>query len=539
MLFFEDSLFKSTSKLILTVKMGTTCGILRRNGKDIKQVVLPMQRPKFPYGFPPPDLREAGIGPYLIPQTMNDKLLDHLGKWNKMMSMYASTAHPFEVYLKDPERKEKLLRRIKKGPPVQYRWQAWIALMKLSARVNEDAYNKLPMADESVMSTIRRDLDRTFPNHPYFQKEQFNNAGQGALERILGKFAYQHQEIGYCQGMNFIAGFLLMVSGGSEIEVLFALEILCEKYDLKGFFIEGMPFLKKSVWIFNRIFRLKLPKLWQHFQDENVPDDAWILKWFMTVYIMNLNFETIIRIWDCFLIDGIKMLYRVALSILSSIETTLLTLETVEICEALKEVKNLIDPESLITSSLKINISKEKITAIENLYKHRVIGRMSVKSVPPQRPRTEEACHRIEQKTKLPPVKKESFSPQPRPFVMEEIREDLRGITPRRTKTNSFTSNSNDEQSSRKFTQVPTLPDIHSTRKYSNSFREPFAGWADDSLHSESDEGSETIDVKTVLNELLKEKSRDNFFKLKCPRVPIRKGSDIDKKITFINRLPI
>lgn len=164
-----------------------------------------------------------------------------------MINLYSTSNRPFEAYLKDTARRPKLISRIRRGPPVQYRWQAWTALLQLSIRVNEDEYSKLPMADDSILGTIKRDLDRSFPEEPYFDKEKFGTSGQGALERILGKFASKHLEIGYCQGMNFVAGFLLMISGGSEIEVFYALEVLCERYGLKGFFIEGMPNLKKSM----------------------------------------------------------------------------------------------------------------------------------------------------------------------------------------------------------------------------------------------------------------------------------------------------
>ena len=67
------------------------------------------------------------------------------------------------------------------------------------------------------MTTLKKDLNRTFPNHPYFDLKKQGNFGQAALERVLGKFAGKHDSIGYCQGMNFLAGFLLMASGGSEI----------------------------------------------------------------------------------------------------------------------------------------------------------------------------------------------------------------------------------------------------------------------------------------------------------------------------------
>lgn len=60
--------------------MGTTCGIIKRNGKEIKQVVIPIQRPRYLTEFPPPDLRAAKIGPYFLKQVTSDKLLENLGK---------------------------------------------------------------------------------------------------------------------------------------------------------------------------------------------------------------------------------------------------------------------------------------------------------------------------------------------------------------------------------------------------------------------------------------------------------------------------
>lgn len=230
------------------------------------------------------------------------------------------------------------------------------------------------------------------------------------------------------------------------------------------------------------------------------------------------------------------MLYKIALAILSSLESSLLQLETVEIFEALKDIKSKIDSEATIEFALKIKISKDKIQNLEKAYSHRIIGRMSVQSVPPSRPKAEDSSN-DETRIKLPPVKNEPYSPQPRSFVVEEIREDSRDhiITKRRS---TFTGLSEDPL--RRSTQVPTLPDIYNTRKYTNSFRgEPDKGWYGEASESASEEADETLDAQTVLHELLHEKSKDNIFKINYQKIPTRKASDIDGKINFIKRLPI
>ena len=57
---------------------------------------------------------------------------------------------------------------------------------------------------------IERDIDRTFPRHLQFEKEgEGTSSGQEALRRLLQMYAKTDGEVGYCQGMAFIAGLLL------------------------------------------------------------------------------------------------------------------------------------------------------------------------------------------------------------------------------------------------------------------------------------------------------------------------------------------
>lgn len=53
---------------------------------------------------------------------------------------------------------------------------------------------------------IGRDIHRTFPEHPQFGFQQ----GQQQLFRVLKAYALLDAEVGYCQGMAFLVGVLLM-----------------------------------------------------------------------------------------------------------------------------------------------------------------------------------------------------------------------------------------------------------------------------------------------------------------------------------------
>lgn len=55
---------------------------------------------------------------------------------------------------------------------------------------------------------------RTFPTHPYFSAQL--GAGQLSLYNILKAYSLLDQEVGYCQGLSFVAGVLLLHMGEEE-----------------------------------------------------------------------------------------------------------------------------------------------------------------------------------------------------------------------------------------------------------------------------------------------------------------------------------
>ena len=59
-----------------------------------------------------------------------------------------------------------------------------------------------------ALTVINNDLDRTFPRHELFRKKQGD--GQNQLYNVLYAYACHDQEVGYCQGMGFLAALFLM-----------------------------------------------------------------------------------------------------------------------------------------------------------------------------------------------------------------------------------------------------------------------------------------------------------------------------------------
>lgn len=70
------------------------------------------------------------------------------------------------------------------------------------------SYEKLLKQLTSHQHAILIDLGRTFPNHSYFSSPL--GPGQLALFNLLKAYSLLDSEMGYCQGLSFVAGVLLL-----------------------------------------------------------------------------------------------------------------------------------------------------------------------------------------------------------------------------------------------------------------------------------------------------------------------------------------
>ncbi len=92
------------------------------------------------------------------------------------------------------------------------RWEIWKCFI-YKENFPKSIYSSLKKENlnENLTVSISKDLSRTFPSHPYFVLP----STQSLLLCLLSCLSLQYPHIGYTQGMNFTAGFILLVSGGN------------------------------------------------------------------------------------------------------------------------------------------------------------------------------------------------------------------------------------------------------------------------------------------------------------------------------------
>mmetsp|Transcript_21693 Transcript_21693/g.33410 ORF Transcript_21693/g.33410 Transcript_21693/m.33410 type:complete len:81 (-) Transcript_21693:685-927(-) len=76
-------------------------------------------------------------------------------------------------------------------------------------------------------------------------------------------FSNYEPNVGYVQGMNFIAAVLFF--HGGEVSAFFLLSALMKKYQLEAVLSLGLPGLIKHEEKLEELGRLRLPRLFEHF----------------------------------------------------------------------------------------------------------------------------------------------------------------------------------------------------------------------------------------------------------------------------------
>ncbi|KAH8740554.1 GTPase activator proteinhypothetical protein [Cryptosporidium ryanae] len=216
-------------------------------------------------------------------------------------------------------------------------------------------------------SLISFDVPRTFPELDVFREKN----AQECLYRVLNATANHIPEVGYCQGMNFIAALLLMVSNFDQEKSFYTFIIILEVYGLSGFYKDNFPLLSKYIKAFNTLFQTNIPKLWKHFQDEGIFDPVYLHPWFLTMFVSTLPLKTVVILWDYLLANGLHSLITIAIALLKIVESTLLGQSIENIIQFFKSLRisvglgDITCARMLLSKAKCINISDEIMSSIK------------------------------------------------------------------------------------------------------------------------------------------------------------------------------
>jgi len=189
--------------------------------------------------------------------------------------------------------------------------------------------------------------------------------GQAALRRVLRAYSYYDPEVGYCQGMNFIAGMFLTVMSEEEAFWLLVAVMNEKPCKMRGMFGEGMRETHKVLHVAEKLIHHYLPRLARHFDKENVHVTMYATQWLLTQYTSSFKFDLVFRVWDAFLAEGWKIIYRVMLALLQKHQHQLMKMSFEEILTFFRELPERVEGYQIMDIALKIPLRRRVIARYE------------------------------------------------------------------------------------------------------------------------------------------------------------------------------
>ncbi|KAL8427120.1 hypothetical protein Efla_001401 [Eimeria flavescens] len=135
------------------------------------------------------------------------------------------------------------------------------------------------------------------------------------LQTVLESYAIMRPDIGYVQGMAFIAATLLLYMDEYSAFVCFANLML--RRSVHAFYTFNMPAVDAFFRCFDALLEERHPMVLQHLQDLGIETDVFLVDWMYTIFTRCLPFELLGRVWDLFIIKGDVVLFQTSLAIIS------------------------------------------------------------------------------------------------------------------------------------------------------------------------------------------------------------------------------
>eukprot|EP01069_Polyplicarium_translucidae_P010323 Polyplicarium_translucidae@DN3371_c1_g1_i1.p2 len=238
--------------------------------------------------------------------------------------------------------------------------------------------------------TLSTDLHRTFPrlglmgNRP--RSTQDDNASETdrpmagvkalpltpgpeilkRLRNVLEAFAMFRPDIGYVQGMAYVAAMLVLHM--EEFDAFVCLSHLMARNSLFSFYTFELPKIEVYFRAFDILLQEKCPRIATKLREAHLNSDIFLVEWMFTLFTRCLPFDLVVRIWDQLLVVGDLVLFQVSLGIMTYFQHILAT-GTTEECMAILSSSSTehfddIDTEKFLETLEGLSVSQEKLNRV-------------------------------------------------------------------------------------------------------------------------------------------------------------------------------
>ncbi|CAF4354133.1 unnamed protein product [Rotaria socialis] len=278
--------------------------------------------------------------------------------WNKIINNWSAYSRKKSQWVKD---------MIRAGVPVHFRPLVWQCLAKVETSNAKEKYIDYMKMTSSCEKVIRRDISRTYPEHELFKEK--HGVGQERLFNVIKAYSLFDREVGYCQGIGFIVGLLLMHM--PEEEAFAVLVSIMQDFSMRDMYKPDMYSLGLCIYQLECMVQEFLPELYRHLQAENFNTSVYASSWFLTLFTTQFTVNVAAHMMDLFLNEGIEIIFRMAIALLEIHQEELMLLSMEDMLKYFQKevpVKHEHDHETLFQRAFSVQYNGKKMKKLEKEY---------------------------------------------------------------------------------------------------------------------------------------------------------------------------
>ncbi|CAG9558381.1 unnamed protein product [Danaus chrysippus] len=283
---------------------------------------------------------------------------DLWGLWGRLVSNWENEWRRRNQFVRD---------LVRQGVPHHFRGIVWQLLAGVDSSPEKKLYASYIKAKSACEKVIRRDIARTYPEHDFFKEK--DGLGQESLFNVMKAYSLHDREVGYCQGSGFIVGLLLMQM--PEEEAFAVLVKIMQQHRMRDMFKPSMAELGLCMFQLENLVQELLPDLHVHFQSQSFSTSIYASSWFLTLFTTTLSLPLACRIMDVFLSEGIEIVFKVALAMLTLGKNDLLSLDMESILKYIQKelpAKAEADQDGFMNLAYSIKVNPKKMKRLEKEY---------------------------------------------------------------------------------------------------------------------------------------------------------------------------
>lgn len=93
---------------------------------------------------------------------------------------------------------------------------------------------------------------------------------------------------------------------------------LHDAFRMHDIFSPGFPGLLESIYVQERVVAEMMPAVYAALKKHMISTTSYATKWYITLFANSVPFQTLLRLWDAFLLEGPDLFVVVAVSVIWS-----------------------------------------------------------------------------------------------------------------------------------------------------------------------------------------------------------------------------